>query len=226
MYCVRCGKNIDEGSKYCTSCGYPVNGKVKEEHEIKDNAQVISILGMIFSFIIPVIGLILNIISICKCSKYKSKTGNDSKYKSLSFAGLIISIIMTIIHMIIIFVVVVFTLVGSGSSKLNGTWNCSYSNYSYYVVTAKFNEDKTFTWKKYNDSINKNYLDGTYFINSREYNNGITTYEFKLRIDHQIVNGDDKGKENAYIKAKIYDDNYATIYNEKTNKIYHCKKVN
>ena len=32
--------------------------------------------------------------------------------------------------------------------------------------------------------------------------------------------------ENAYIKAKIYDDNYATIYNEKTNKIYHCKKVN
>ena len=119
MYCVRCGKNIDEGSKYCTSCGYPVNGKVKEEHETKDNAQVISILGMIFSFIIPVIGLILNIISICKCSKYKSKTGNDSKYKSLSFAGLIISIIMTIIHMIIIFVVVVFTLVGSGSSKLN-----------------------------------------------------------------------------------------------------------
>lgn len=226
MYCVRCGKNIDEGSKYCTSCGYPVNGKVKEEHETKDNAQVISILGMIFSFIIPVIGLILNIISICKCSKYKSKTGNDSKYKSLSFAGLIISIIMTIIHMIIIFVVVVFTLVGSGSSKLNGTWNCSYSNYSYYVVTAKFNEDKTFTWKKYNDSTNKNYLDGTYFINSREYNNGITTYEFKLRIDHQIVNSDDKGKENAYIKAKIYDDNYATIYNEKTNKIYHCKKVN
>ena len=117
-------------------------------------------------------------------------------------------------------------MVGSGSSKLNGTWNCSYSNYSYYVVTAKFNEDKTFTWKKYNDSTNKNYLDGTYFINSREYNNGITTYEFKLRIDHQIVNGDDKGKENAYIKAKIYDDNYATIYNEKTNKIYHCKKVN
>ena len=77
MYCVRCGKNIDEGSKYCTSCGYPVNGKVKEEHETKDNAQVISILGMIFSFIITVIGLILNIISICKCSKYKSKTGND-----------------------------------------------------------------------------------------------------------------------------------------------------
>ena len=226
MYCVRCGKNIDEGSKYCTSCGYPVNGKVKEEHETKDNAQVISILGMIFSFIIPIIGLILNIISICKCSKYKSKTGNDSKYKGLSFAGLVISIIMTIIHMIIIFVVVIVTLVGSGSSKLNGTWNCSYSNYSYYVATVTFNEDKTFIWKKYNDSTNKNYLDGTYFINSREYNNGITTYEFKLRIDHQIVNGDDKGKENAYIKAKIYDDNYATIYNEKTNKIYHCKKVN
>ena len=70
MYCVRCGKNIDESCKYCTSCGYPVDGKVKEEI-IKDNAKVISILGMIFSFIIPIIGLILNIISICKCSKYK-----------------------------------------------------------------------------------------------------------------------------------------------------------
>ena len=225
MYCVRCGKNIGEGSKYCTSCGYPVNGKVKEENEKKDNTNVISILGMIFSFIIPIIGLILNIISICKCNKYKSKTGNNSKYKGLSFAGLVISIIMTIIHFTIILIVVIVTLVSSGSSKLNGTWNCSYSNYPYYAVTATFNEDKTFTWKKYNDSTNKNYLDGTYFINSREYKNGITTYEFKLKIDHQIVNGDDKGKENAYIKAKIYDDN-ATIYNERTNKIYHCKKVN
>ena len=225
MYCVRCGKNIDEGSKYCTSCGYPVDGKVKEENETKDNTNVISILGMIFSFIIPIIGIILNIISICKCSKYKSKTGNNSKYKGLSFAGLIISIIMTIIHFTIIFIVVIVTLVGSGSSKLNGTWNCSYSDYSYYVVTATFNKDKTFTFKKYNDFTNKNYLDGTYFINLREYNNGITTYEFKLKIDHQIVNGDDKGKENAYIKAKIYDDS-ATIYNERTNKIYHCKKVN
>ena len=145
-------------------CGYPVNGKVKEEI-VKDNTNVISILGMIFSFIIPIIGLILNIISICKCSKYKSKTGNDSKYKGLSFAGLIISIIMTIIHFTIILIVVIVTLVSSGSSKLNGTWNCSYSNYSYYAVTAKFNEDKTFIWKKYNDSTNKNYLDGTYFIN-------------------------------------------------------------
>ena len=70
MYCVRCGKNIDEGSKYCTSCGYPVDGKVKEENETKDNAKVISILGMIFSFIIPIIGLILNIISICKYDYY------------------------------------------------------------------------------------------------------------------------------------------------------------
>ena len=148
MYCVRCGKNMDGGSKYCTSCGYPVNGKVKEEI-VKDNTNVISILGMIFSFIIPIIGLILNIISICKCSKYKSKTGNDSKYKGLSFAGLIISIIMTIIHFTIILIVVIVTLVSSGSSKLNGTWNCSYSNYSYYAVTAKFNEDKTFIWKKY-----------------------------------------------------------------------------
>lgn len=188
-------------SKYCTSCGYPVNGKVKEEI-VKDNTNVISILGMIFSFIIPIIGLILNIISICKCSKYKSKTGNDSKYKGLSFAGLIISIIMTIIHFTIILIVVIVTLVSSGSSKLNGTWNCSYSNYSYYAVTAKFNEDKTFIWKKYNDSTNKNYLDGTYFINSREYKNGITTYEFKLKIDHQIVNGDDKGKEKCIYKSK------------------------
>lgn len=224
MYCVRCGKNIDENSKYCTSCRYPVNGKVKEE--IKDNSKVISILGMILSFLIPIIGLILSIISVCKCKKYKSKTGNNSKYKGLSIAGLIISIIMTFTHLIIIFVVVIIAFVGNGKSKLNGTWNCSYSNYTYYAATASFNEDKTFTWRKYNDSTNKNYIDGTYSINSREYKNDITTYEFKLRIDHQYVNGIDKGIENAYLKAKIYDDNYATIYNEKTSKIYHCKRVN
>ena len=224
MYCVRCGKTIDENSKYCTSCGYPVNGKVKEE--IKDNSKVISILGVILSFFIPIIGLILSIISVGKCKKYKSKTGNNSKYKGISFAGLIISIIMTFIHLIIIFVIVIIALVSNGKSKLNGTWNCSYSNYTSYVASASFNEDKTFIWRKYNDSTNENYIDGTYSINSREYKNGITTYEFKLRIDHQYVNGIDNGIENAYLKAKIYDDNYATIYNERTSKIYHCKKVN
>ena len=46
MYCVRCGKNIDEGSKYCTSCGYPVNGKVKEEHEIRDIEDIFYSYGV------------------------------------------------------------------------------------------------------------------------------------------------------------------------------------
>lgn len=225
MYCVRCGKNLDESSKYCTSCGYPLNGEVKEEKIVKDDSKVISILGMILCFFIPIIGLILSIISICKCKKYKSKTGNNSKYKGISFAGLIISIIMTFVHLIIIFVVVIIAFVGNGKSKLNGTWNCSYSNYSYYAATAIFNEDKTFTWKKYNDLTKENYIDGAYSINSREYKNGINIYEFKLRIDHQYVNGVDKGKGNAYLKAKV-EGNYATIYNERTSKIYHCKKVN
>ena len=52
----------------------------------------------------------------------------------------------------------------------------------------------------------------------------ITLKDINLKLD--VKETGKNAIENAYIKAKIYDDNYATIYNEKTNKIYHCKKVN
>ena len=58
-------------------------------------------------------------------------------------------------------------------------------------------------------------------------NKGIELITIKdLEVNLPINENGKNAIENAYIKAKIYDDNYANIYNEKTNKIYDCKKVN
>lgn len=226
MFCMKCGKKIENDSKFCTFCENKIDNDVSiSKDSIKDKEKAISIVGFVFSLIMPIIGLILSIISVKKCNKYKEKTGTISKYQSLSIAGLIISILMTIVILIILgVVVIIFFIVTNGSSKLNGKWNCSYSMYDNYVVDAQFKEDKTFIWKKHNDYSNDNYLDGTYLINYREYKNGIYIYKFNLNIDHQIVNGKDYGKKSTYVRAKIYEDK-AIIYAEKTGKIYHCKKA-
>ena len=118
---------------------------------------------------------------------------------------------MTIIHMIIIFVAVVFTLVGSGSSKLNGTWNCSYSNYSYYVVSATAT---SFVYKQITSnkvtteailaSTNDDY-GGSYYFRGAVKNNYVKFANKCWRIVRITGNG--------AIKLVLHNDNTSSVTN-------------
>lgn len=102
MKCVKCGKELKEGTLNCPNCGEKVN---KEEHvetstskkevktkEIKEN-NGFALGGVIFSVFFGGLGLILSIMGLIKAKK----VGGDGK--KLAIIGIAISIINLIILM-------------------------------------------------------------------------------------------------------------------------------
>ena len=75
---------------------------------LASNAFITGLIGFILSFIVPIAGLVLSIISLNKVNKYSQYTGgvynNASTGRGFAIAGLIISIVRIIITFIYILV--------------------------------------------------------------------------------------------------------------------------
>lgn len=87
----------------------------------KKNTNILAVLGLIFAFFIPLVGLILSIIGLVQ-----SKKMDDGK--GLAIGGIVTSAVLLVFH-IIIFVVVVFFLIFTDSYDYN---NYDYNDYYYY----------------------------------------------------------------------------------------------
>ncbi|MDE6401982.1 MAG: zinc ribbon domain-containing protein [Clostridiales bacterium] len=121
MYCTKCGAQVRDGDRFCPSCGAALNQPPNyiDPFEPQNNyappapppqnqyaqqqpeeENYCAILGFIFSFFVPIVGLILSILGL-----------NKRKYHSLAVAGLAISIIwiVFIIIGIIIGIIVIAT---------------------------------------------------------------------------------------------------------------------
>ncbi len=188
MFCQKCGKENKNSSKYCASCGE----KLGENNVIQTNTdepKVLSILSLVFSIILFPVGLILSIIGLVKCSKYKKENNKNSKYLPFNIAGLIVSIFELILITVLIFIVVVLYNSFSNSDKImKSTWKCKMSPFSSnYVSTATF-DGSNFTWSKYNDEEN-NTIKGTYNIINREYSDGEVEYELILKPNYYVISG-------------------------------------
>lgn len=89
-----------------------------EENKIeekKKTTETVGILGFVFAFIVPVIGMILSIIGISKANKNNSEKG-------LPIAGLIISIIGIILRVLFIFLIVNVVIFGiNNAESIGGT---------------------------------------------------------------------------------------------------------
>ncbi len=104
-YCRSCGCEIPEDALFCPSCGcnvqnegafgqttagqdaeYTYNGAPYSDG---DKYSVMSILGFIFAFIFPVVGLILSIIAY-----NETKTVFSPKSRNFSKAGIIVSAVI------------------------------------------------------------------------------------------------------------------------------------
>ncbi|MDE6029020.1 MAG: zinc ribbon domain-containing protein [Clostridiales bacterium] len=117
MYCHQCGAQIDDSSKFCGKCGAPVNSENKDtvtqnnasynpappppqpapqyNAQPAENDGIFGILGLVFAFIIPLLGLIFSIIGL-------GKTTNRGYAK----AGLIISILYFALVFLIVIIIV------------------------------------------------------------------------------------------------------------------------
>lgn len=238
MFCIRCGTENDKNNKYCSSCGSELSGNtnvtnsVDNENPILKKAKTISIVGIILSFIFPlsIIGFILSIIGLVFNGKYRKETGRNGNYFPLNIIGLIISTVQIIV---ILFVILFTVLLVTGTNDTYvGKWNCGTSSYSSnYYVTAEFKENGKFSWGKYGDVLNNNYL-GNYTEYKRSTSDlSRQYYDLTLNIEDYTLNGEvqeDKSRIHETLDADIYvydESDRAVITITTTNKVYYCKRV-
>ncbi len=236
MFCSKCGKENEQESKFCKYCGEEIKEETKEvkidedskvESAYKNDVEepkVNSILSLVFSIILAPIGLILSIVGLVRCNKYKKESGKNSSYFGLNLAGLIISIIEILIMLFILFVVgIAYFTFREQDNNLKGTWNCSNNIYTLsYITEVKFDDNK-FQWSKYNDADNNNFA-GNYKITNRKYTNGKSEYNIILSATSKVING----KKSIYIKdtgIKVKFDKDSAVISDSASKQFYCKKA-
>lgn len=92
MFCPKCGKDIRDDSVVCPYCGTQVGMPVQQQ---PTRSNTVAIVGFVFAFLIPLVGLICSIIGV---NNAKNCGGSG---KGLAIAGIIISIVMMILYSVI-----------------------------------------------------------------------------------------------------------------------------
>lgn len=105
MYCNRCGSELDENTNFCPNCGSPVNGTQPNfvNTKDKDDGNVIAILAIVFSVIMPLVGLIIALV----CRKQYSDPNAQSKFK---IAIIISSILLGISAFFVLIWIILFSI--------------------------------------------------------------------------------------------------------------------
>lgn len=225
MYCSRCGMQNDSNSKFCTNCGSVLETKVEvsDEKRLK-SINAMSIVAFIFSFLLAPVGLILSIIGLVRCNKYKKETNQKVNNSVFNIVGIIVSAFLTLIIIILAIVFTSLYLVFKGQDEiLKSTWECKLGPYSSnYVVTAKFDKNDLI-WAKY-ESEESNQFRGNYYIVGREYTNGKNEYTIKFEPNYYISNGKESNNYAKLINMTvIFDETSATITSENSTK-YYCER--
>ena len=88
----KCGKDIRDDSVGCPYCGTQVGMPVQQQ---PTRSNTVAIVGFIFAFFIPLVGLICSIIGV---NNAKNCGGSG---KGLAIAGIIVSIVMMILSAIL-----------------------------------------------------------------------------------------------------------------------------
>ncbi len=120
MFCVKCGKELEEGAKFCSECGYSVNGQVtnvekteKEEAEVVD--QTISEKSRLVAFLLA---FFVGVLGIHNFYLGKKGIGITQLVLTLTVLGSFISAIWAFVEMIII----ICGNAGDGNGKFVRKW--------------------------------------------------------------------------------------------------------
>ena len=93
MFCPKCGKDIRDDSVVCPYCGTQVGMPVQQQ---PTRSNTVAIVGFVFAFLIPLVGLICSIIGK---NKVEECGGNG---RGLATAGIVISVIAIVLYLIIV----------------------------------------------------------------------------------------------------------------------------
>lgn len=180
-----------------------------------------SIVAFILSFILFPVGLILSIIGMVRCNKYKKETGRKPSYYIFNIIGLIVSVLVSIIIAFVFFLIIfVFGVLSYNKKYVIGTYTCYYP-YSYKpAVTAKFNNNN-FTWSKYNDELS-NSISGKYRLKSVQIKNDIHAYKIQLTPNTYKTSARIGTKSNYDIIIKKQNNKTTITFDNGTT--YNCTK--
>jgi uncharacterized membrane protein YvbJ len=110
-YCSHCGKELLDEAVVCPNCGCPVENYQQQNQTYNQQTYQsysgLSIVGLIFSFISPLIGLILSIVA-----NNIAKNEFDQKSAGLAKTGIIISAVLMAIEFVIAIIVVALVITG------------------------------------------------------------------------------------------------------------------
>ena len=160
----------------------------------KNETNILAVLGLVFAFFIPIVGLILSIVGLSK-----SKICNNGR--GLAIGGIVVSAIVLVFQIIvIIFVVIVFLI-----SDFDYDYDYDYYDYD-YAYRESFNYPSTEDGKYY---IAKNSEDIYYATTTiYEYTDVVYTYEC----------------ESLFCKVFDASKDYALVYDNKDYFLYNYKK--
>ena len=140
MFCKHCGYQLPEDSNFCPNCGKITDEVKKEEEKVEETVEVIdctnvdpfleeqkdelggkilkfSILGLAFSFFLPILGFIFTIIAKSKIRSYVNlfgeTQGRASVGKGLSIPALIISIVFFFIQTLYLILIIIALAISS-----------------------------------------------------------------------------------------------------------------
>ena len=85
MFCKNCGKEINDNAVVCPHCGVQVAQVQTTSNASSNETNTMAIIGFVFTFIIPLVGLICSIIG------YKRAKNEGANLKGLALAGIILS---------------------------------------------------------------------------------------------------------------------------------------
>ena len=114
MFCKNCGKEIDDKAIVCPYCGVQVQSLPTQQNK----TNTLAIVGFIFAFFIPIVGLICSILG----RNNAAECGGNGR--GLPTAGMIISIVWMVLAFVIGIAV--------GCAAANAVTN---PDYYYYYTT-------------------------------------------------------------------------------------------
>lgn len=87
MYCPKCGSSVDGKAAFCPYCGMPLKDVPPAYASPDRGSNTCALLGLILSFLVPVIGFILSIVGLHRANSL------DGDGRGFAIGGLVVSVI-------------------------------------------------------------------------------------------------------------------------------------
>ena len=112
MFCSKCGKEISDDAVICPNCGVPTSNykgastKPKSNSDDASNVNTMSIIALVMSFFVPLVGLIMGVIYVRKAVAIDDESSKKKCMAAIwiSMACFVLTILISIFYMVAVLI--------------------------------------------------------------------------------------------------------------------------